>query len=252
MTPRRESIVFSDSGWEVEVHENGAKPVGPAWDKEFSSLLVRLEKPDRILKHDHRGEIGTLEIGDVRYVVKKFTFQSTRLWFRFSSVFLPTLGEIACRNSLSLASDGIATPLPVLLMQQKRNNMVVSSWLVYRFMEGEILTSDNVHEIVDFVKGMHESGWVHRDPHPANFIRTENGIATLDAIKVRHSRSRYLRAYDVILMEHDMPSAPDIYGRDELGLWYFGAKAGHNCIRIYRVIKNGLRKMLGFSRRDRK
>jgi len=249
MVIRHQSSTFSDSGWEVEVHENGAKPMGPAWDKEFATLLNKLERPDSIIKHDHRGEVGTFKVGNIRYVIKKFTFQSTRFWFRLTSVFFPTLGEIACQNGLGLISDGINTPHPVILMQQKRNNMVVSSWLVYRFVEGEVLTCDHAREIVYFVKDMHESGWVHRDPHPANFIRTTEGVATIDPIKVRHSNSRYLKAYDVVLMEHDMPETLDIYGREELGAWYSAAKAGHTFIRIYRSVKNGLRSLLGISKR---
>ena len=246
--PRRlRDGVKKTSGWQVEVHENGTKPSGPNWENEFSSLLHKLERPENVIKHDHRGEVGTFMAGGIRYVVKKFTFQSTRLWFRLVSVFFPTLGEIACRNGLGLVADGIQTPRPVLLMQQVKNGMVTSSWVVYRFMEGDVLSEDNAQEIVSFVKSMHQSGWVHRDPHPANFIRTSRGLATLDPIKVRQSTSPYLRAYDVVLMEHDMPDASELYGKTELQGWYRLAKLGHWFVRFYRALKSGLRRVLGIA-----
>lgn len=242
MADRQESVRFRYSGWRVSVHENGAEPNGPDWQREFSSLLSKMENPDIILKHDHRAEVGTFNIGDVRYVIKKFTQQNTRLWFRLTSVFFSALGEIACRNALEMDADGIYTTRPVLLMQQIHNRMVTSSWLVYRFIDGQFLTRDNAQDIVAFVKNMHHAGWVHRDPHPGNFIRTSNGIATIDPIKARHSRSRYLRAYDVVLMEHDIPSAPDIYGRENLGIWFFTAKIGHTLLKLYRALKYLLRR----------
>ncbi len=250
MFNRQERVRFKYTDWQVSIHENGAKPKGPDWHKEFVSLFRKLENPDVILKHDHRSEVGTFTIDSVRYVVKKFTLQRTRLWFRLASLLFSTLGEIACRKSFNLATDGISTPKPVLLMQQTRNRMVVSSWLVYRFVEGQTLTSKDAADIVSFVKSMHRNGWVHRDPHPANFIRTTKGIVTLDPIRVCSTRSRYLRAYDVVLMEHDMPSAPDLYGRMELGFWFPLAITGHKLVRFYRAVKYGLRRLFGLSQRS--
>ena len=244
---RRRENAQQIAGWQIEVHENGTHPAGPDWKREFSSLLQKLEHPECIIKHDHRGEVGTFNVDGIRYVVKKFTFQSTRLWFRLVSVFFPTLGEIACKNGLGLNADGIQTPRPALLMQQLKNGMVTSSWLVYRFLDGEILSEDNADEIVPFVKYMHGAGWVHRDPHPANFIRTDQGVATIDPIKVRQTKNPFLRAYDVVLMEHDMPNAPELYGRDELRSWYQIAKTGHWFVRFYRAIKHGLQRLLGIA-----
>ena len=242
---------FNQAGWQVAVHENGFQPTGPDWVNQFSELLTRLENPDTVLKHDHRGEVGTFDIDKIRYVIKKFTLQETRLWFRLSSMLFPTLGEIACRNGLELTSDGINTPRPVLLMQRTRNKMIVSSWLVYRFIEGGLMTEQDDEDIVMFVKGMHQSGWIHRDPHPGNFIRTLEGVATIDLIRARQSESRFLRAYDVVLMEHDMPDALDIYGRGELGFWFSAAKLGHSLVRIYRHLKHGLRHIIGISNSGR-
>lgn len=248
MFKRQDKVHFRYLDWEVSLHENGAKPKGPQWQKEFAMLFKKMENPDIVLKHDHRSEVGIFEAGNLRYIVKKFTFQGTRLWFRLASILFPTLGEISCRNSLRLSADGIATPPPVILMQRSRNHMVVGSWLVYRYLEGQLLTSRDTSDIVSFVKAMHREGWVHRDPHPANFIRTAHGIITLDPIRMKSTRSRYLKAYDVVLMENDMPNAPDLYGRMQLGFWLPVAHIGYNLVKFYRAVKLGLRRLLGISR----
>jgi len=247
---RLQAIRFNYLKWQVSVHENGSEPPGPEWQKEFVNLIGKLQNPETILKHDHRSEVGTFTIDEVKYVVKKFTLQGTRLWFRLTSLFFPALGEIACRNSINLNSDGIFTPNPVLLMQQTANRTVVSSWLVYRYLDGQEMTSLDAPGIVSFVKQMHNNGWVHRDPHPANFLITENGIATLDPLRAKKTTSSYLRAYDVVLMEHDMPSAPELYGRMELGLWFPLAVAGHNLVRFYRLLKYSIRRLFGITPRS--
>ncbi|MCF7810106.1 hypothetical protein K9N50_03865 [bacterium] len=247
MNEHQKKVKFNYLNWQVSVHENGSKPPGPDWQNEFENLIKILKNPQTILKHDHRSVVGTFNIGNVKYVVKKFTLQGTRLWFRLTSLLFPALGEIACRKSINLISDGINTPEPVLLLQQTRNHVVIESWMVYRFLEGQAMTSLDAPEIVTFVKQMHEFGWVHRDPHPANFIRTKNGVAALDPIRVKKTSSRYLRAYDVVLMEHDMPSAPALYGRAELGFWFQLAVIGHNLVRAYRLTKYAVRRLLGIS-----
>jgi serine/threonine protein kinase len=114
-------------------------------------------------------------------------------------------------------------------------------------MEGAALSEDDDAEIVSFVKNMHGAGWVHRDPHPANFIRTDQGVATIDPIKVRQTRSPYLRAYDVVLMEHDMPNATELYGRSELHGWYHLARIGHGLLCGYRLVKHALQRLLGIA-----
>ncbi|MDP8240810.1 MAG: hypothetical protein P9X24_17115 [Candidatus Hatepunaea meridiana] len=245
MIKQRTGTHFVNSGWQVSIYGNKTIPIGPDWKADFSTLLNKFKNPDSILKHDNRSDVGTFKIGGLRYVIKKFTFQSTNTWLRLTSVFFPTQGEIACRNSLEMASVGINTPQPALLMQRTRGKVVANSWLVYRFVEGQPLTKDNTEDIVEFVKNMHRSGWIHRDPHPGNFISTPEGIITIDPIKARQTNNHYLKAYDVVLMEHDMPAARDIYGRNELGRWFTYAKAGHALLKFYRSLKYSIRRLLG-------
>ncbi len=234
-------ILFNDSG-ELQTETQD----------DFKTLFQQMQNPQQVLKHDHRSEVGIFTVDNTPFIVKKFTIQDSWLWFQLTSILFPTVGEIAFRNGVDLSEAGLLTPRPTLLVQCEKNGMITKSWLAYRFMEGDLLNNDDVQEIVTFIKQMHRLGWVHRDPHPANFLRTSEGIATIDPIKARRRRNPYMKAYDVVLLSHDMPSAPMLYGLDELGIWWGLAKFGHQTIRNYRNIKQQVRKKLGLSGSGRK
>jgi heptose II phosphotransferase len=197
------------------------------------------------LKDDHRSRVTLLTIDGVDYISKDFVLQRTWWWFKMISLLFPTIGQIACRNALGLAKAGLLTPPPLYLLQKQRFGMVVESRLIYPYMQGSPATESDAQEIVSFVSRMHEAGWIHRDPHPANFIRTDEGLATLDPIKARRSRSLYRQAYDVMLLEHDLRDAPKLYGVGRLGGYFALAKAGHDFIRFYRRVKKNLRRGVG-------
>lgn len=209
-------------------------------------LFPRFQNPGQILKHDHRSCVGLINIGQEKFVIKKFILQSSWFWFQWTSRFFPSLGEVACYNALELNRLGMLTPCPILLLQTYKQKMVTDCWMFYRYLPGKELSNGDGKEVVDYVRRMHEAGWIHRDPHPANFIQTGQGIATLDAIRARRSRSRYSAAYDVMLMEHDYPGAVNFYDRRRLGFWLTAARAGHSVVRTYRLSKRTFRQLLGF------
>jgi len=233
------------AGWQINVYGNGKVDAPPTWIKDLKTILPLFKHPKVIIKHDHRSNVGIIEIDSVRYVVKKFTLQSTWFWFKLTSLIFPSIGEIACNNAIELGSAGILTPQPVMLMQRCEHGMVVESWLVYRYMEGRRLTEDDGGLVIPFVKQMHQLGWIHRDPHPGNFIAADSGTATIDPQRIRRTKNRYFKAYDVVLMSHDFPDTLDLYDRRELGVWFTVALAGHNAVRLYRGIKRGIRRALG-------
>lgn len=237
-------------GWQVSLWQNGR--TGPVvTPEELASFITRLENPERIIKHDHRSSVGLVHHRGATYVIKKFTSQQCWFWFQWTSLLFPALGEVACRNAHELNRSGILTPHPVMLLQRIHRRIVTVSWIVYPYLNGQPAAAQDAEDIVRFIRDMHAAGWIHRDPHPGNFLRTERGMATLDPLRAKPSRSRYLKAYDVILLEHDIPNAAAIYGPELLGFWTILARTGHNLVRGYRIAKYGLRGLLGLKgRRD--
>lgn len=241
---KQDASRFDIHGWDVICFTNGREGEF-ARAEELAPLIIGGVEPSRVLKHDHRSQVELLEAAGETYILKKFTLQRTWLWFQLTSLIFPTLGEVACKNAIDLIDAGVTTPRPLLLLQKLEKGMVVESWQLYRFLDGEPLSYADAAEIVDFVRRMHCLNWVHRDPHPGNFLRIEGGIATLDPVKARRSSGKFLKAYDVMLMEHDMPDAAEIYGREKLGVWLTLARLGHDGVRIYRSLKRTLRRLAG-------
>jgi serine/threonine protein kinase len=243
LNPACDARSFQWSGWEITQFQGNGSMLESNWQERMVELFPRFQKPEAILKHDHRGLVGIFNYDGVRYAIKQFTIQSTWLWFQLTSIMFPSLGEIAFRNAVGLLASGIATPTPVMLLQRRCGGMVKESWLIYRFLPGETLTPADGEEIVKCLKSMHLAGWIHRDPHPGNFLRTPEGIATVDPLKMRRSQSRYLQAYDLVLLAHDIPEAPQLYDTRSLGRWFAVAKQGHRMLRVYRQGKQGIRKL---------
>ncbi|MBM3328020.1 MAG: hypothetical protein FJY67_00920 [Calditrichaeota bacterium] len=201
--------------------------------------------PKVVLKSDHRSLVGLVEIEGRKLVVKRFILQETWWWFQFTSIFSSSLGEIAHRNAFALSKLGIATPVPMFHILKRRGRMCTGVCLAYPFIEGRPATMDDAPAIVEFIKRMHRADWIHRDPHPNNYLVTSRGLVALDPLRARHSRSRYLKAYDVMLLEHDLPDAVELYGRGDLGIYYHLAVAGHNLVRSWRGLKAVARRMFG-------
>jgi len=220
----------------------------PEWEADLPRLYDRLIQPDMILKHDHRSQVGLIVWHGKKLIVKKFLQQQSWWWFRLTSILFPSLGEGACGNALSLKQLGILTPPPLLLMQRIRLGMVTDSWLVYRFLDELPDQPPVMLEIVDFLRRMHHAGWIHGDSHPANFLRSEEGVFTVDPIQARPWRLRYFQALDVAHLNDDQPGAMNAYGRDTLGFWLSVAQAGRHFLRIYRRTKRGLRRKAGLDK----
>lgn len=242
-----EGCYWKSDGWEY-FSFNVAGLTAEDVKTKLYKLLEGIRNPGSILKHDHRSAVYLTEIEGIPCIVKDFILQKTWVWFQITSLLWQTPAEIACRNALALKDIGLVTPQPMLLMQKRKFGLVIESLLIYPYLEGIPATPANSETIVGFVRKLHDAGWIHRDPHPGNFLLTPSGTATIDVLRLKRTNSRYLKAYDVMLMEHDMPDAPDLYGRSNLGVHFCMAKLGHNIVRFYRSSKHAIRRSVGLGR----
>ncbi len=237
--------IVTHDGWQVHLYGNNENN-NNYWKDNLHGLSKYVHNPANIIKQDHRSFVAAFEYDSTKYVIKKFTLQNTWFWFRWTSIFFESLGEIAYRNSIMMQEEGMLTAEPVMLWQKTSKFSVYHSWMLYKYLDGKPMNSSDSSEIVEFVKKMHSKGWLHRDPHPSNFLRTSKGVATIDPIRVKKSTNRYLRACDLLHMIRDMPSAYDVYGGDEIKYWLKLARYFHNHLRLYRAIKHKLRTIVGY------
>ena len=240
---RQKCLRYAD--WQVYTNPLNTKRTESNWINRINEYNALIANPDSVFKSDHRSKVSLFSRNEVRYVVKEFTLQKTWFWFKLTSLLFKSLGEVAWFNSLGLQTDGIPVPEPELLMQRISWGMVVESRMIYRFVEGDPLTVDNYSMIIAFIREMHKAGWIHRDPHPANFIRADSGVVAIDPIRARRSGNVFFHAYDAMLIARDIPEARCLYGRETFGVWYSLAEKRHWLMKLYRKIKHFLRGAAG-------
>ncbi|MFN3821992.1 MAG: hypothetical protein ACK4OO_06620 [bacterium] len=230
--------------WWVDPH-----PSGLSWDKWADDNWASIFNPSTLFKDDHRSRVGVFRDKDGKiWVSKHFLLQERWWWFRVTSIWFPSLGWIAFSNIYSLERDGFFTTTPALLIERRLRGMVVNSILVYPYIEGELPQEKDGEMIVDLIYQLHMKNWVCRDPHPLNFLKTNRGLVILDPLRFTRTRSRYLKAYDVVLIRNDISQAFEIYSRFHgMNGWFLLALGGHQLVRGYRRVKHFLQALVGYS-----
>lgn len=238
---------FHWAGWEV--WSAWDHPRQRRWQEWLECNRSALFNPPQLLKEDHRSRVAIFTDADgLKWVAKRFLLQESWWWFQLTSICFHSLGELAFLNTYYLYRDGFLTPIPSLLLQRKGRLRVLASLLVYSYLEGYPVTIRDEGSIVKLLYRLHQSNWICRDPHPGNFLKVPDGLAILDPVRFLRTRSPYLKAYDLVLLSHDLPHAFPLYSQyDPIGNWFQLARIGHKGVQGYRMVKHTIQRLLGYS-----
>lgn len=156
-------------------------------DSAIPLFLERFRRPDHLLKDDRRSVVGRLDqlplagLGPGPWVCKRPRWHDQRLWNRMLSLVREGEMRRAFNAALHLERLGLATPRPVLCVERRRWGMLVESWLLYEFAPGEAIAEAQWPAVVEALKGLHQAGLRHGDPHLANWLsRGGGGVLMLD------------------------------------------------------------------------
>lgn len=181
ITPTRDTP-FNRENWENP--DKGYEIVSTISKEKASKIVHRLlsEKLTfpTILK-DHRNSfVGIVQLEDKSYIIKVPLGRNNRLWERFLTLFRASDAYRSYFSMMKLRSLGLRCPQPILAAQRKRFGVVVDSFFIYEYQEGEAASSADLKLISKEMTQLHEAGYIRSDPKPVNFIKTNEGIYFID------------------------------------------------------------------------
>lgn len=203
------------------------------WAKGFapsaSRLLEAVERPTRALRDDARSRVLLFDAlpgagsgaPPSRWVAKRPVWRDGRLWNRLVTWLRPGEARQAFERALDLQASGFPVPRPLACLERRAGGLVVESWFWYEYAEGRPVEEADWPRVVELLVSLHDAGWIHRDPHLANWLKGERGICALDANPrrlTRGPRGRRDAAYDFVQLRNCeprlLPLLPGVGGRD--------------------------------------
>lgn len=158
-----------------------------------------------ILKDHRKSFISTVHLEDRPCILKIPLGRNARLWERFLTLFRDS-DAYRCYFSMNrLKAMGLHCPTPILAAQRRRLGMVVDSFFIYEYQNGEPAGSQDLPLIGAEMAKLHASGYIRSDPKPVNFIKDDERIYFIDFRLKKPLLFRTLR----IIMNSYLPSGPD-------------------------------------------
>lgn len=155
-----------------------------------------------ILKDHRKSFIGTIRLGERTCILKIPLGRNTRLWERFLTLFRASDAYRCFFSMIKLRVMGLDCPTPVLAAQRRRLGMVVDSFFIYEYQNGEPAGSSDLQLIRTEMAKLHDAGYIRSDPKPVNFIKDGEHIYFIDFRLKKPLLFRTLR----IMMNSYLPS----------------------------------------------
>ncbi len=175
-----------------------------------------------ILKDNQRSLVMRIQANDFDCVLKIPKEKNARLWIRFLTWF--RAGE-AFKNLASMSllwHEGIATTQPLLAAERRQFGMVVNSWLVYEYLEGDSCLDhpEWYPSVIDKLGEIHKKGLLHGDPQIRNFICKEDQIFVIDCNPKRPGFTGFDFGYEWAYLRKSAPGIEKLLDQMNLGKWY--------------------------------
>ncbi len=204
--------------------------------------LLAIAAAGRVVHDTPRSLVVVADTPAGPLVVKRSRRQERSRWLQATGWWRHGEGVRAFDLLARLAADGLPVPEPVAAADTRRGGFVVASWLAYRLVEGTPGTCEDAPAVARVLARMHALGWVHRDPHVRNFLRSDDRLVLLDVVSVRRRHSSWARAYDYALLEKCCPRwRADAAGVPVAASWLRLARVGCRAMVAWRALKRRVR-----------
>lgn len=143
------------------------------YTKEKIEMIINSE--GKILKNDNRSFVKVVEIEGRKVIVKRPKEKNRRKWIRFISLFRKSETISVLETMEILNKNNIKTNEAIASLEKRKFGMVVDSYILYTYLEGEKLRAEDVFDLIGMLKKIHLLGYLHGDAQFTNFLK-ENGI----------------------------------------------------------------------------
>ena len=143
----------------------------------------------KTLNNTSRSRVDIIQVDDELLVLKEPVEKNKGNWFRFTTLMRKSEALQSCISMLILQEISIKTNKPLVVIEKKRMGMVIDSWYLYSYINGEDCVADDYPKVIDTLTKIHRAGYLHGDPQIRNFIKSKTGIQVIDVKISKHWNS---------------------------------------------------------------
>jgi tRNA A-37 threonylcarbamoyl transferase component Bud32 len=164
------------------------------------SILESIEQFPIVHKDGARSFVSQGQLFGLNVIAKQARDKHRRPSARFLSLIRDGEAKNAFVSLIKFKQLGIESVNPVCVLENRRFGMIIDSWLIYEFREGETSTKKNLPQIVDVLQKLHSNGFCHNDPVLGNFMVGPDGTLFLIDCVGRSRRGYYSDYLDIMTL----------------------------------------------------
>lgn len=193
----------------------------------FDHISKNKYKPLKILKDNHRSKVILFEFENIPYILKIPIAKNKNRWIRFTTLYRSGESLRGLKSLHTLQELGIPTADPIMVAEKMYFGMVVDSWMIYKYIEGDncLNKTDLYDDVVTALESLHQKKYLHGDPQIRNFILSPDKKIHLIDVKVRRTGlfSFYSKNYEWAYLARSTDNI-EAHFPNKNNLWYKIAK----------------------------
>lgn len=167
---------------------------------DISAVLSKIQTFPITLKDDKRSLVKQGALFGKTVIAKNPRDKNRRTWMRLLSVFRSS-EALSSQETLSrFAQQNIESVKPLCVFEQRKYGCLVDSWLIYEFREGHASNLEQLPDILEILKKLHQHGYRHDDPNFGNFLIDPNHELFLIDCKGKKRLGYFSDYYDFMLL----------------------------------------------------
>lgn len=193
-------VEFRAGGWLVRAAPEHQELAGRL------AQLSPLPQAVRLLRDDYRSYVGVLEVDGRLVVAKSSRLKNRGGWSRLITLLRPGEAASTLRACLHVRRHAIPVPEYICALERRSRGMIVDSWMFYFFIEAAPCVPEHYPLVLQALARLHRIGWVHGDPHIANFLWNDAGVHLIDCRPHLARLGRLSECYDFVRLANSRPA----------------------------------------------